>query len=249
MNHFLLLGLSLFLLVSTVGCKKNGEKNDSDFTLSFQTKVGGSNYALNSAYRNASDVDIKFESFQFYLSDITIVNSDGDAKLLSEIELFRFNESGYSSLDFKVPHGQYETIQFGIGVKQSLNEADPSNYSTAGHPLNTTENTYWGWAGMYRFIMSEGRFDADLDGVFEGTFAYHTGRELSYRTKTISHLFSIDKKGSNTLKLDIDLYQLLDKPGNEVDVTTDPYYHGSTENEYITIRISDNMAGAISWQL
>ncbi|MFT5821383.1 MAG: hypothetical protein ACI8ZM_002636 [Crocinitomix sp.] len=245
MKNFTKISLIGLLLIGVSACNKNGEKINSDLSLSFQTQVGGSNYAINDVYRNASDVDIKFESFQFYLSDISIINSDGDARLLSEIELFRFDATGHSSLDFRVPHGEYESIQFGIGVKKALNEADPSNYSEADHPLNTIENTYWGWAGMYRFIMNEGRFDADLDGDFEGIFAYHTGRELSYRTLTLTHDFEISKKEANALNFTIDLYQLLEKSGNEVDVTTEPFYHGSTENEDITIRISDNMVGAI----
>ncbi|NOQ75007.1 MAG: hypothetical protein GQ574_23540 [Crocinitomix sp.] len=240
------LSFAALLLAGVTACNKNGEKLNSDLSIEFQTQVGASNYAINDVYRNASDVDIKFESFQFYLSDITIVNSDGEGRLVSEIELFKFDATGHSSLDFRVPNGDYESIQFGIGVKKELNEADPSTYSEAGHPLNTIENTYWGWAGMYRFIMNEGRFDADLDGDFEGIFAYHTGRELSYRTMTIAHDFEISKKEANALNFTIDLYQLLEKPGNEVDVTTEPFYHGSTEDEDISIRISDNMTGAIA---
>ena len=130
-------------------------------------------------------------------------------------------------------------------MKKELNEADPSTYAEEGNPLNITENTYWGWASMYRFIMSEGRYDGDLDGTYEGTFAYHTGREASYRTYSVSHDLEVNKKGSNTLAFTINLYELIDHLENEVDVLTEPYYHGGTENEDISTRISDNMVGAI----
>lgn len=239
--NFLLLGL----MIGVVSCKKNGEINNADLTISFQNQVNGVNIGLNQPYRNAANVDVNFETFQFYLSDITIVNSNGDARLVSEIELFKFDETGKSNLDFRVPFGDYESIQFGIGVKKTLNEMDPSSFSDADHPLNITQNTYWGWASMYRFIMMEGRYDANLDGVFEGTFAYHTGREASYRTFSVNQEFKIDKKDQNSLNFSIDLYQLLEKSGNSVNVVTEPYYHGGTENEDISTRISDNMAGAI----
>ena len=127
-----------------------------------------------------------------------------------------------------------------------MNEADPADYAIEGHPLNTTESTYWGWAGLYRFIMSEGRFDADNDGTFDGTFAYHTGHEISYRTLSLAKEFEISKKEDNSLNLDIDLYQFLDKPGNRVDPQVTPFYHGSTENQDISIRLSDNFKGALS---
>jgi len=240
------LTLAMTLIIGLTACKKNGEKLNSELTISFQTQANGANYAIDEVYRGASDIDIKYELFQFYLSDITIVNSDGDERLVSEIELFKFDASGKSSLSFEVPHGQYETIKFGVGVKKELNEGDPADYAIEGHPLNTIENTYWGWAGLYRFITCEGRFDTDLDGTFDGTFAYHTGRELSYRTVSIAHNFKISKKEANTLALTIDLPYLLDKPGNEVDLPMEPYYHGGTENESITVRISDNMTEAIA---
>jgi hypothetical protein len=248
MKNTLKLHLSILLLgaaFSIVSCKKNGEENNADLNISFQNQVNGTNIPLNQSYRNAANVDVNYETFQFYLSDITIVNSNGDGRLVSEIELFKFDATGKANLDFRVPFGDYESIQFGIGVKKTLNEMDPSTFSDADHPLNITQNTYWGWASMYRFIMMEGRYDANLDGVFEGTFAYHTGREGSYRTFTLSHDFKIDKKDQNNLNFNIDLFQLLEKSGNSVNVVTEPYYHGGTENEDISTRISDNMVGAI----
>ncbi len=242
LNYSIIILLAIFSLTA---CKKNGETNNADLTISFQNQVNGANFGLNVPYRNASNVDIQYEIFQFYLSDIMIVNANDEARLVSEIELFKFDATGFSSIDFRVPLGDYKSISFGIGVKKELNEADPSTYSEEGNPLNITENTYWGWASMYRFIMSEGRYDGDLDGTYEGTFAYHTGREASYRTYSVSHDFEVNKKGSNTLAFTINLYELIDHLENEVDVLTEPYYHGGTENEDISTRISDNMVGAI----
>lgn len=241
-----LIAVFVVLLSTVTGCNKNGENFDSDLTISFQTKLNGANYALNNIYRNGSDVDVKFEKFQFYLSDITFVNSDGDERLVSEIELFKFNENGLAAVDVKIPKGKYETIKFGIGVKKEFNEADPANYSEEGHPLNTTENTYWGWATMYRFITAEGRYDADLNGEFEGTFAYHTGHEESYRTASYTHEIEISKKEINFLNFNIEMDDLLDYSGNEVDMVSEPYYHGGMENFHLSEKISDNMVSAIS---
>lgn len=246
MKHRIFGIIAAIALFSVIGCKKNGEDNDSDLTIQFQTKSAGSNYTLNQVYRNANDVDVKFEKMQFYLSDIVLVNSDGDERNLSEIALFKFNENGLASVDFEVPQGQYESIKFGVGVKKELNEADPANYSEEGHPLNTIENTYWGWATMYRFITLEGRSDSDLDGEYEGTFAYHTGNEESYRTHEITHEFKIKKKEVNFLNFELDVQQLLDKSGNTVDMVTEPYYHGGMENFHLSEKISDNILTAIT---
>ncbi len=246
---FPVITLSLLVFIGMTACNKNSDTNNAELSLNFQTKMNGSNFGMNQSYQSHNDVTIQYESFQFYLSDITLVNSDGEDRLISEIELFRFDEGGFSSIDFKAPSGKYDLIKFGIGVKKTLNDADPANYSDdADHPLNTLQNTYWGWTTAYRFVMSEGRYDADGDGEFEGVFAYHTGREVSYRTMEIPLEYEIDKKDPNTLAFSIDLFQLFDRPGNEIDLPEDSFYHGGTEDEYLTIKISDNMVSAISIQ-
>ncbi|WP_066755835.1 MbnP family protein [Crocinitomix algicola] len=228
------------------GCKKSGTKLNSDLKISFQTTVNGTDYGIGDSYKNDLGVEITYELFQFYLSDIEIHNSDGEKRLISEIELFKFNSNGIANLDFKVPHGNYEKISFGIGVKATLNDADPSNYAEDGHPLSTTQNTYWGWVGKYRFVMAEGRYDSDGDGTIDGTFAYHTGYNVSYRTLNLNHNFEIDKKSANTLNFNIDLKKLLDNPGNEIIISETPFYHGAAEDEHLTIKLSDNFQSSIS---
>lgn len=244
-NSIYSLVLISFVLIFA-SCNKNGDRLDSDLTVNFQMKVNGANFGIGDSYENPDGAQIKYETFQFYLSDIQIVNSDGEQRLMSEIALFKFNGDGLASIDFKVPHGQYNSVTFGIGVKKSLNEADPSVYAIDGHPLNITENTYWGWTSKYRFVMSEGRYDAENDGIYEGTFVYHTGYESSYRTLSLNKDFKIKKKDDHELNFTVDIYQFLDKAGNRVNPLETPFYHGSTEDLYITEKLSDNMQGAIS---
>lgn len=244
---FLTLAGIIALSAVALSCKKNGTIKDSDLTISFQTEMNGNNHALKTSFRNSTDAyDLQYELFQFYLSDITLINSDGDSRLVSEIELFRFDDNGYSSLDFEVPKGKYTSIQFGLGVKKELNEADPSEYSETGHPLNITENTYWGWASMYRFVSAEGRYDADGDGDFEGLFVYHTGHEDAYQNVSISHTFEISKKEANTLSFAIDIFKILDASGTNVLVPDESSYHGGLDNFDLADRISKNLAGAIT---
>ncbi len=250
MNHFKGIqkfGFIVILLISFSACKKHGIKRNADLTLGFQTKLNDSNYQLSEPIRNAADdLDVKFELFQFYLSDITLINTDGEEQLISEIGLFKFDPSGKSSVDFEILNGDYTAIKFGLGVKKELNEADPSTYSEENHPLSITENTYWGWASMYRFISAEGRFDSDLDATYESTFAYHTGYEDTYRTIQIAHNFSVEKGSSSTIDFDIDIFQLLNKPGTVVNVPDESTYHGQIETFSIAERISANLESAIS---
>lgn len=235
-----------FLLLTATSCKKNGENIDSDLRVAFQLEHEGANYSLENVFRVNETTDLIVDKFQFYISDFAMTNSDGDVRNIEEIALFSFDANGKASLDFEMPRGQYESIDFGIGVKKALNEADPANYSEEGHPLNTTENTYWGWATMYRFITIEGRYDSDLDGTFEGTFAYHTGHEESYRNFSLAHDIDIDKKDQNNLTFIIDIKHILGNPENSINISEEPYYHGGMENFHLSEKISDNFHAAIS---
>ena len=246
MNNISKIAVVGLILLAATSCKKNGESIDSDLRMEFQLQNNGSDYALESTFRINDDTDIRVDKMMFYISDFSMTNSDGDVRNIEEISLFKFDANGKASLDFEMPRGQYKTIDFGIGVKKELNEADPANYSEEGHPLNTTENTYWGWATMYRFITIEGRYDGDLDGNFEGTFAYHTGHEDSYRNFTLAHELDIDKKDQNVLSFNIDVEQILGNPSNSIDVAAEPYYHGGMENFHLSEKISDNFKEAIS---
>lgn len=234
-----------FILI-IAGCNKNGEKIDSDLKVEFQLQDDGVNYNLEDVFRINGETDIFIDKFQFYVSDFAMTNSDGEKRDIEEISLFTFESDGKASLNFEMPKGQYENISFGIGVKKELNEADPANYNTEGHPLNTIENTYWGWATMYRFITIEGRFDADLDGEFEGIYAYHTGLEDSYRNFALDHELRVKKNNDNVLAFTIEVEQILGAAGNSVNVTEEPFYHGGMENFHLSEKISDNFLGSIT---
>lgn len=239
------LALALLLSASVISCKKNTAKKDADLNLAFQTTVKGENYALNTTYKDQNGGGIKVEKFQFYLSDITLTDKRGEVCVISEIELITFDDAGKALKNFKIPKGKYKSIELGIGVKQTLNEGDPAQYSSADHPLSVTQNTYWGWAGLYRFIMTEGRFDENNDGDFENAFAYHTGHNVSYRTLKIDHEFKVVNKEATTLNFEIDLYEMLHKSGTAIDVPEEPMFHGNMEKIDISTRISDNMLSAL----
>jgi len=233
------------LIAAITGCKKNGEKIDSDLRVEFQLQDDGENYNLEEVFRISGSTDIFVDKFQFYVSDFAMTNSDGETRDIKEISLFSFESNGKATLDFEMPKGIYENISFGVGVKKTLNEGDPANYNEEGHPLNTIENNYWGWATMYRFITIEGRYDSDLDGTFEGTFAYHTGLEDSYRNFSLDHEMRVKKNDENILAFKIDVEQILGAAGNALDVAAEPYYHGGMENFHLSEKISDNLLNAI----
>ena len=237
---------TIFILLLFTSCKK--DHKTGQYTLHFQMQLDGSDVGLNCTYLDTGGVMLKVELLQFYIANITFIEADGSETVAEDIALVRFDDNGSADVTFNVHKGEYEKIKFGIGVPKDLNEADPSNYNDEGNPLNTTEGTYWGWASMYRFASIQGRYDLEPDGTYDGTFAYHTGFEDSYREVTFDNSVKIEKKGEYTLGFNVDVYKILTNPGNEVDVVNHPNYHGNTADFYLSTMISDNLRDAISLQ-
>jgi hypothetical protein len=232
--------------ISLVSCKKDKLENNSDLIVTFQTKHDGANFGLNQAYRNPSNIDVKFELFHFYLSDFTLITKDGEERMVEEIALYRFNDNGTSTNTIRIPKDEFTGVKFGLGVKKELNEGDPALYNENNHPLSTTQNTYWDWTSMYRFIVLEGRYDEELDGAFTGTFAYHTGYEDTYKNLSFEYTFKSDKKNATALNFDIDFSMIIDATGNALDLPAEPFYHGGLGTIDRAERVSTNLMKAIT---
>lgn len=249
MKYMKWIQLPVFLvsLILVTGCKKS-EKQKAEVELVFQTINGSQNYSFADYFVNGDGIHMRLELLKFYLSDITFVNSKGKAFVASEIELVESDLNGKGAVTVKVPAGTYKSLKFGIGVKKEFNESNPSEFSEEGHPLNITQNTYWGMNSMYRFVMIDGRYDIEGDGISDGTFSYHTGYNESYREKQFDIDMTMDRKGQYSLTFLVDVTQFFSGPGGAVDVLTEPDYHGNTATVDLSYRISDNFASSLSVQ-
>ena len=236
-----------YLLICLAGfsCKKN-ENQKAVVDLHFQAKVAGSDYVLADDFINGDGLHLRIEAVWFYIADVRFVNKKGKEVLAEEIALVKLDANGFATASVKIPAGDYTALRFGIGVPQALNEADPAEFNESGHPLNVTENTYWGMNGMYRFVMIDGRYDVEGDGTPDGTFSYHTGYNESYREVEFAGDFSFDRKGSYSHEIIIDIEKLFYVSGSEVDVLTESYYDGDLSNIDLAHRISDNFMNSLS---
>jgi hypothetical protein len=236
--------LLLVMLVS-VSCKKS-ERQKAELTLNFQTEVSGTDYSFANDFTNGDGTKIRLELLRFYISDVRFVSKKkSEEVVVTDIALLEFDLAGSGQAAIKIPAGDYTAIRFGLGVSPDLNETDPSAFNETGHPLNVTQNTYWGMNGLYKFVMLDGRSDADGDGTFEGIFSYHTGYNECYREVEIVHDFSIDRKGVYEQRIGIDVSKLFYVSGSMIDVTTESNYHGNLAEIDLAKRLSSNFASAL----
>lgn len=233
------------LALILIGCKKN-ENQKATVNLNFQTENSGTNYTFLEEFTNGDGIKIRIEVLQFYISNIRFVNKKGKEILAEDIALIKCDLNGLGTAEVKVPAGNYTSLRFGIGVPKELNEKTPADFTEVNHPLNSSQNTYWGMNSMYRFLMLDGKYDLEGDGLIDGSFSYHTGYEDSYRDVELVHDFSFDRKGVYSQAILIDVSKLFYVTGNIVDVVTESNFHGNYAEIDLSLRVSDNFANAVS---
>ncbi len=152
---------------------------------------------------------ITFDEFKFYLSNIVLKDENGDFTNLSEIKLIEFDDISSSSLNVKnVPLGEYESIQFDIGVPASENATnwDPDRYG-GNHPLNN-ESMFDQRLDSYKFLIFDGNIGKGTDLK---TFTYAPGaNDLFKNDKVIDSNISLTSEMITSIDIEVDLNLVLE---------------------------------------
>jgi hypothetical protein len=243
---------SLLLLVFAISActYEKGDAGQANLNLRFKGFYDGSNLKMfTGTYPYYWDgIKLRFQLFQFYISDVTLLGENGDSTKLLDIALVSFKNvqddaAAQKGITFEVkdiPPGKYRGIKMGLGVSADLNAMGPSNYQPP-HPL---DDNYWSWAKGYVFTKIEGNVDADNKGTFPFKLTLHIGEDPFYRQKTILSPFEI-KPGANDLNLGVDLYQVMKGNSGILLPLRSGYQNHTTDLVYAKF-ISDNLPAAIT---
>lgn len=206
------------LLAASCG---NDNNETASVSLDFKARFGAAPLTMfTRAYAYPEGMNVRFQNFLFYVSDVELIREDGSAQKVSEVELISFKniqddaaaQKGIQISKSNIPPGNYKGIRFGIGVAPALNGTQPGDYKP-GHPL--TDN-YWSWALGYIFTKIEGNADLDGDGNFNenAKLTFHIGANSLYRTKTFDKNLTV--KAGETLRIpfQVDLRRVLITPQN-----------------------------------
>ena len=189
-NVIFLLTFSSLLLITSCGKENTIPIDTAEVNLSFRANYAGETLILNTENYDYLGSPIRFSRINFYISNLAIVNDDGETDL-SEIQFIDLTKSHNTQADSEigttmsfsnVPVGSYNQLRFGVGVPVDLNKTNPSDYSTM-HPLGADNSgEYWEAWDSYIFAKIEGQYDVDGDGDYGGSndisFAYHTGGDF-----------------------------------------------------------------------
>ena len=209
----------------------------------------GEPLVLNESYP-FGELNLKFENLAFYLSEIALINDEGEEVELSDVEFVSLNAFDLASaqagqvLSFKeIPTGKYKKLKFSIGVPEDLNKMTPEDFNVSD-PLGKTD-FYWGPWASYIFSKTEGNADTNGDGEFDLKYFYHTGSDALFRSFELEQDIVVGDNEVNTLELFLDYDDLLrNEDGTYFDIAQFPRNHNPEDLDIIT-QLVDNYAKAI----
>jgi hypothetical protein len=151
----------VLFLVAAASCKKKSNAYDPAFrgqlVLNFDNVVGTEDLRLNTGtYTNAVGEQFTVRSLQYFISNISLVRTDGDIYVVpQDSSYFLIEES--SALNtmptLKVPEGEYSELRFIIGVDSLRSTMDLSKRTGV---LAPTITTYFNENDGYIFFNLEG---------------------------------------------------------------------------------------------
>ncbi len=193
------LSLLVVLLGLLVACKSNNiDQQVGVVNVSFVNQVNGNALTLNTAtYINKSGEQFTVSKFDYFISNIRFIRSDGSAYTVPQDNnyfLIRSSDPTSQSLTIAgIPAGDYAQIEYMVGVDSLRNTADISKRKGVLDPGSShTSGMYWDWNTGYIHLKLEGTSpQAPQDATGLRNFRYHIGLYGGYQSKTINNLRTI----------------------------------------------------------
>lgn len=240
MNKYIYLWIAVlgpaFLLQT--GCRNDQNASTGSLEIVFQGTFGNDPlYMFERSYPYPDDMQVKWQLFQFYISDLEIdpANSGSSPLSLSQVELIDFGgiqteaaaREGVKLTFHDLPAGDYQSLSFGLGVAPDLNATQPSDYAIS-EPLGQVAN-YWEASSSYIYTKIEGNADLDGDGQFgeqDEKLTFHLGASDLYRQRILPVSLSIREGQTPRVIVKVDLRKaLVDSAGQYVDFRQTPKDH------------------------
>ena len=149
------------------------QANTQEVAIDFAAYVGQEEFACGESYEDIGTAGstITPKDFRFYVSDVALIDENGEAVPLELEQDGKWQYQNTALLDFEdgtsacdngtsemnttifgtVPEGDYQSLQFTMGVPEKLNHDDAA---IAPSPLNLT-SMWWNWQGGYKFLRAD----------------------------------------------------------------------------------------------
>lgn len=193
--------ISFTIIIAAVlftSCKKEKEiivEAPGQATLSFDARVNGSDFALNTNYTIGSRT-YQFNKLRYWVSNVSLVDTKGTEYKIPN-SYFLVEETGPVSVQDgaytypankredvtlqNIPVGDYKTVKFSIGVDSVFNK-NLSLQAGELSQLNGMTNVSWMWHTSYIFSSIGGTV---TEGATTKTIKAETGLNTNYKSVSL----------------------------------------------------------------
>lgn len=252
----LIIFAGLFLVFVASKCEDDNGPTDptsAELQLNFKSVFSDDPLVMYASdYNYEANMDVRFQLFQFYISEVELLIDADPASSgveVLEVELVNFKnvqstEAATEGISISIPEISpdiYKGIRFKLGISPDLNNTTPGDYSV-DHPLS---NHYWSASMGYVFTKIEGNADLDGSGNFEEKLTFHVGTDAMLREITFLTDIDLTSEISSGLDFKVDMQKILvDAAGDFLDFRVTSSDH--TSNPEVAAFIADNLKRAIS---
>lgn len=245
-----------FMLVYSLffsACKQDPPvpiEENKETNINFKAQVSGADLLYFNDYTDPMGYRYQIETFKFYVSNITLTNSDNEEIEIADVNLLNFKD-GHSSepvtpttIKTEVPQGKYKNIAFEIGVDAARNAADPAQYERE-HPLSLYQGMHWDWNTGYIFFNLEGRVDSTSDGsgTLNKSLLYHLGLDALLQKVDLAIDLEIGSETKPEVNIGIDINQIFASETDTVKIAVEGFSH-TTESMELAEKIMRNTSKA-----
>ncbi len=223
----------VFLLAITSACKEPQDNSSKgNLKINFKAFFDSNPLVVFDYYSTPDAKNLRVDVFNFMLSKIELVKTDGTIVPVKDADFVDFNgntdinksNAGVNVNLSNIEPGTYQSIRFGIGVDPSFNSNEPGNFPS--DPFLGDPGNYWASWNSYIFSRMEGRLDTTPNAAGgEVSYLYHTGVDGMYQYRVFNKNFNIESNSTTNLNFKIDVKDIFYKPGAEINIATNNVSH------------------------
>jgi hypothetical protein len=166
----------LIIVLFTINCKKKetnttvnlGQRN---VAIQLTHKANNQNFIIGTTYTNAFNEAYTLQRFQYYISNVALINTNNASVNEKETESYHLIDAGHTTsqkFNFTINRNDCNAIQFYVGVDSIRNVSGAQ--TGALDPLN---GMFWTWNSGYIMAKMEGASPASTESNNE--LIFHIG--------------------------------------------------------------------------
>lgn len=234
---------------SLLACHKNKTPNSTTSSAQLEMQVdpvfGSQHLYIDSSYTLSDGSQIQFKEVKFFLTHIK-----NGSHTLTDAAMFDYHYKGHALFTASGNAADFSSLTAFAGVDSATNHNNPAAFPD-NSPLNITNagDMHWNWNVGYIFVKIEAKADTIPDGIdnFDHSITWHSGTDLNLSAVAFPAVsWSIAGSNLALARLKLDLKNLVENPGNSLNIKTEFMTHSGSTDMPIAQKVMQNFCASLS---